>query len=152
MSEHPIQSLMDTTLQKIREMADVNTIIGEQIVSADGTVIIPVSKVSMGFASGGSDVGAKTAKTMFGGGGGAGVTINPVAFIVISKGNVKLLQIENSTTASGKAVSLVPELFDKVTALFNKDKKDKQPQSNAQSVDGQTTNGQKAESTDSVAQ
>lgn len=127
MSEHPIQSLMESTLQKIREMADVNTIIGEQIVSSDGTVIIPVSKVSMGFASGGSDFGAKTEKSMFGGGGGAGVTINPVAFIVISNGNVKLLQIENSTTAGGKAISLVPELFDKITALFAKDKKDKQP-------------------------
>lgn len=123
MSEHPIQSLMDTTLQKIRDMADVNTIIGNQIVSADGTVIIPVSKVSMGFVSGGSDIGAKATKEMFGGGGGAGVTINPVAFIVISNGNVKLLQIENSTSATGKAVSLVPELFDKVTALFGKDKK-----------------------------
>lgn len=123
MSEHPIQSLMENTLQKIREMADANTIIGEQIVSPDGTVIIPVSKVSMGFASGGTDLGAKTTKPMFGGGGGAGVSINPVAFIVISRGTVKLLQIENSTTPGGKAVSLVPELFDKVTALFNKGKK-----------------------------
>lgn len=119
MSEHPIQALMDTTLQKIREMADTNTIIGEQIVTADGTVIIPVSRVSLGFASGGSDVGTNK----FAGGGGAGVSINPIAFIVVSGGNVKLLQIENSTTASGKAVSLVPELFDKITALFGKDKK-----------------------------
>lgn len=123
MSEHPIQALMDTTLQKIKDMADVNTIIGEQIVAKDGTIIIPVSKVSMGFASGGTDLGAKTQKTMFGGGSGAGVTINPVAFIVVSDGNVKLLQIDNSATASGKAVALVPELFDKITALFNKDKK-----------------------------
>jgi sporulation protein YtfJ len=127
MNEHPIQALMETTLQKIRDMADVNTIIGQQIVAADGTVIIPVSKVSMGFASGGSDVGAKSAKTMFGGGGGAGVTINPVAFIVISNGDVKLLQIENSTTPAGKAIALVPELFDKITALFNKDKKEQKP-------------------------
>lgn len=125
MSEHPIQALMDTTLQKIRDMADTNTIIGEQIVTADGTVVIPVSKVTMGFASGGSDFGANSQKNMFGGGGGAGVSISPIAFIVISGGNVKLLQIENSTTASGKAVSLVPELFDKVAALFNKDKKKK---------------------------
>lgn len=125
MSEHPIQALMDTTLQKIRDMADTNTIIGEQIVTPDGTVVIPVSKVTMGFASGGSDLGANSQKNMFGGGGGAGVSINPIAFIVISGGNVKLLQIENSTTASGKAVSLVPELFDKITALFDKDKKKK---------------------------
>lgn len=128
MSDHPIQALMDTTLQKIRDMVDVNTIIGDQIVTPDGTVIIPVSKVSVGFASGGSDVGAKSTKTMFGGGGGAGMTINPVAFIAVSHGNVKLLQIENSTTAGGKAVALVPELFDKITALFNKDKKEDKTQ------------------------
>jgi sporulation protein YtfJ len=138
MSEHPIQALMDTTLQKIRDMVDVNTIIGDQICVADGTVIIPVSKVSMGFASGGSDVGAKSTKTMFGGGGGAGLTINPVAFIVVSNGNVKLLQIENSTSTGGKAVAIVPELFDKITALF--DKKGKQP--NQKADDTASTAGQ----------
>lgn len=123
MSEHPIQSLMDTTLQKIRDMVDVNTIIGDQICTADGTVIIPVSKVTMGFASGGSDIGTKTQKEMFGGGGGAGVTINPVAFIAVSNGNVKLLQLGGGTGAGDKAVALVPEMFDKIAALFNKDKK-----------------------------
>lgn len=127
MSEHPIQSLMDTTLQKIREMADVNTIIGQQIVTPDGTVIIPVSRVSMGFASGGSDFGAKAEKPLFGGGGGAGVSIQPVAFIVISNGNVKLLHVDNATSAGGKAVALVPELFDKVASLFNKEKKKPEP-------------------------
>lgn len=148
MNEHPILSLMDTTLQKIRDMADVNTIIGDQIVSPDGTIIIPVSKVSMGFASGGSDVGSKSPKSMFGGAGGAGVTINPIAFIVVSKGDVKLLQIENSTTPTGKAVSLVPELFDKVVALFNKDKADKksagiQPAANQQGSAGEPISQEK---------
>lgn len=123
MSEHPIQSLMDTTLQKIRDMVDVNTIIGDQICTPDGTVIIPVSKVTMGFASGGSDIGTKTQKEMFGGGGGAGVTINPVAFIAVSNGNVKLLQLGGGSGAGDKAVALVPEMFDKIASLFNKDKK-----------------------------
>ena len=123
MSEHPIQGLMDTTLEKIRNMVDVNTIIGDQIVAADGTVIIPVSKVSLGFASGGSDLPNKSEKELFGGGSGAGVTINPIAFIVVSNGNVKLLQIKQSTSVADNAISLVPELIDKISALFGKDKK-----------------------------
>lgn len=125
MSEHPIEGLMNTALQNIREMMDVNTIIGQTITAPDGTVIIPVSKVSLGFASGGSDFTNKSNKDLFGGGSGAGGTIVPVAFIVVSNGNVKLLQISQNTTSMDKAVSLVPELFDKITALFgkNKDKK-----------------------------
>lgn len=126
MSEHPIQNLMDTTLQKIRDMVDVNTIIGDQIVTPDGTVIIPVSKVSMGFASGGSDIGTKTQKPMFGGGGGAGFTIKPVAFITVQNGSVKLLQIDSgSSNPTQQAVALVPEMFDKITALFDKTSKKK---------------------------
>ncbi|MDR3552063.1 MAG: GerW family sporulation protein [Clostridia bacterium] len=122
MSEHPIEGLMNTALQNIRQMMDVNTIIGEKITTEDGTVIIPVSKVSLGFASGGSDFPSKTDKELFGGGSGAGGTIIPVAFIVISNGDVKLLQISPSNTPADKAISLVPELFDKITALFNKNK------------------------------
>ena len=82
MSEHPIQGLMSTTMQKIREMVDVNTIIGEPILSPDGTVIIPVSKVSFGFASGGSDIPSKQPKDIFGGASGAGVSIQPLYFLV----------------------------------------------------------------------
>ena len=125
MSEHPIQGLMDTTLEKIRNMVDVNTIIGDQIVAADGTVIIPVSKVSLGFASGGSDLPNKSDKDLFGGGSGAGVTINPIAFIVVSNGNVKLLQIKQSSSVADNAIALVPELVDKISGLFSKDKKKK---------------------------
>ena len=96
MSDHPIEGLMGTTLEKIKQMVDINTIIGDPITSPDGTVIIPVSKISYGFASGGSDFPTKTQaeKTFFGGGAGAGVSINPVAFITICNGNVKLLQID----------------------------------------------------------
>ena len=148
MSEHPIQGLMNTALQNIREMVDVNTIIGDQIVTGDGTVIIPISKVTLGFASGGSDFPSKSEKELFGGGSGAGATINPIAFIVVNNGNVKLLQIENSTTPTGKAVSLVPELFDKVVALFNKDKADKksagiQPAANQQGSAGEPISQEK---------
>jgi sporulation protein YtfJ len=123
MSEHPIQGLMNTALQNIREMVDVNTIIGDQIVTGDGTVIIPISKVTLGFASGGSDFPSKSEKELFGGGSGAGATINPIAFIVVNNGNVKLLQITQNSSAADNAISLVPELIDKLTSLFGKDKK-----------------------------
>ena len=87
---HPINSLMDTTLKKIKEMVDVNTIIGDPITTPDGTTIIPVSKVSYGFASGGSDLPTKRdSKDCFGGGSGAGVTIKPVGFLTIYKGDIK---------------------------------------------------------------
>ena len=87
-NEHPIRGLMDTTLEKIRTMVDSNTIIGTPIHTADGTMIIPVSRMSFGFASGGSDFPSKTNKDLFGGGGGAGVSVTPVAFLVVKDGNV----------------------------------------------------------------
>lgn len=125
MSDHPIHGLMDTTLEKIKQMVDVNTIIGNPIVTPDGTTIIPVSKIVYGFASGGSEFANKQqpSANLFGGGGGAGVTINPVAFIAISHGDVKLLNITQDS--SGQAIALVPEVFDKIVSLFKKDKNKK---------------------------
>lgn len=123
MSDHPINSLMDTTMKKIKEMIDVNTIIGDPITTPDGTTIIPVSKVSYGFASGGSDLPTKREnKDCFGGGSGAGVTINPVAFLSISKGAVKLIPIEKYDGAVDRIVGMVPDLVDKVTDMLKKDK------------------------------
>ncbi len=81
MSEHPIEGLMGVTMQKIKEMVDVNTIIGEPVITPDGTTIIPVSKVSFGFASGGTDLPTSQPKQTFGGGGGAGITLQPLAFL-----------------------------------------------------------------------
>lgn len=114
---------MDTTMDKIKEMVDVNTIIGDPITSPEGTIIIPVSKVTYGFASGGSDFPTKKEnKDCFGGGSGAGVTIQPVAFLTVYKGNVKLIPLEKYDGAADRVVGMVPELVDKVTALFKKDK------------------------------
>lgn len=125
MSEHPINGLMDTTLDKIKSMVDVNTIIGDPITSPDGTIIIPVSKVSYGFASGGSDIRQKkdNQPPAFGGGSGAGVTINPVGFLAVMKGEVKFIPITKYDGPADRIVGMVPELFDKVKGLFNKDKK-----------------------------
>ncbi|MDL2254101.1 GerW family sporulation protein [Ruminococcaceae bacterium OttesenSCG-928-I18] len=126
-SEHPINSLMDVTLDKIKQMTDSNTIIGNPIHTADGTTILPVSKVSFGFASGGSDfVSAKAPKDLFGGGSGAGMSIQPVAFLVLKDGNVRLIQLADHSATIDRALNMLPEIMDKVNGLISKNKKDKQ--------------------------
>lgn len=122
MSEHPIEGMMNTTLEKIRQMVDANTVVGEPVVSPDGSVIIPVSKINYGFASGGSDLPTKNGgeKKLFGGGAGAGVTISPVAFITICNGNVKLLQIDPCSSSLDRAISMVPDMVETVSRLFSK--------------------------------
>lgn len=122
--EHPIGNLMNTTMDKIKEMVDVNTIVGEPITSPDGTLIIPVSKVSYGFAAGGSDLPTKKEnKDCFGGGSGAGITIQPVAFLTVYKGEVKMLPIEKYDGATDRVVGMIPDVIDKVKDMFKKDKK-----------------------------
>ncbi len=120
---YPIENLVEKALTKIREMSDVETIIGEPIKGTGDVTIIPVSKVSVGFAAGGSDIPtAKTSKDIFGGGSGAGLTISPVAFIVINKdGNVELLQISQGD-GGGKLLGQLPELITKVKDMFAKKK------------------------------
>lgn len=128
---HPIEGLMDTTLDKIKQMVDVNTVIGTPITTADGTTIIPVSKVTYGFASGGSEFASKKMENnrLFGGGSGAGVTINPIAFIAVSNGEAKLLNIESFQDSQDRAVAMVPDLIDKIVGLFKKDKKENSKES-----------------------
>lgn len=121
--EHPIGSLMDTTMEKIKEMIDVNTIIGEPITSPDGTLIIPVSKVSYGFAAGGSDLPTKKEnKDCFGGGSGAGVTIQPVAFLTVYQGDVRLVSVDRDEGTADKLVNMIPDVIKKVKGVFKKDK------------------------------
>ncbi|MBQ5968883.1 MAG: GerW family sporulation protein [Clostridia bacterium] len=124
MSEKSAGAILSATIEKIRDLVDTSTIIGEPI-TADGTTIIPVSKVTYGFASGGADFPSKSSKDLFGGGGGAGVTITPVAFLVIADGEVTLKHITAYDNAAERVVNLVPEMFDKVTGLVNKSKKNK---------------------------
>ena len=124
-NKKPLEGLMGVTMEKIKQMVDVNTVIGDPITTPDGSVIIPVSRVVYGFASGGSSFVVKDSpdKDLFGGGAGAGGTINPVAFIVITNGNAKVLSIDtpNSTVAE-KALAMAPEMIDKITGLFNNKK------------------------------
>lgn len=118
-----VKDLVGTAMGKIKELSDVDTIIGEPIKIDGNITIIPVSKVSYGFAAGGSDLPSKAGGNLFGGGSGGGVTIQPLAFIVVANGDVKLLQINQDKSSTGAIVNLVPELFDKVQSMFSKDKK-----------------------------
>ena len=121
MAEHPISGMMDTTLQHIREMVDASTVIGEPVIQGD-TIVIPVSKISYGFASGGSDLPTKMQKDCFGGGGGAGVTVSPVAFLVIRDGEVKILQVEQYQSPTDRALALIPDVIEKIRGFFSKKK------------------------------
>ena len=123
MNEHPIEGLMDVTLEKIKSMVDSNTLIGNPINMPDGTLILPVSKVSFGFATGGSDFPSKTSKQLFGGGGGAGVSISPIAFLVVRGNSVRMLQLADTSNSVDRAIGMMPEMVDKVADLFGKNKK-----------------------------
>ena len=137
MSEHPIEGLMITAMNSIEDMIDVNTIIGEPIETKEGTVIIPISRVSFGFAAGGSEFRGETIdeyskrekeeqiqyRLPFGGGSGAGVNINPVAFLIVQGKSVKLLQVEHMNTVD-KLIDYIPEAIEKIESIFKKENKD----------------------------
>ncbi|NLY18580.1 MAG: sporulation protein YtfJ [Clostridiaceae bacterium] len=138
MEVHPIDELMKTAMESIRDMVDVNTIVGDAVQTADDTVIIPVSRVAFGFAAGGGDYQSrkdyKSASQEdnfpFAGGSGAGVTIHPVAFMVVGKNNtIKLLPVEHNTTID-RIMDFIPNLLDKITPLIQKkpdtEKKDRE--------------------------
>ena len=122
--EKSANSILKTTIEKVRDLVDVSTIIGEPINLPDGLTIIPISKVTYGFASGGSDFPSKNNVELFGGAGGAGITINPVAFLVVKDGEVTIKHIVSNDNAIERAVSMVPDMFDKITNLANKKKKE----------------------------
>lgn len=124
MSEHPIENLMTTAMSSLRDMIDVNTIVGDTVEMSDGTVIIPVSKVSFGFASGGSDFVSKyskfpDSKTPFGGGSGAGVNISPIAFLIVKESSVKLLTVEANRPLD-KLMDLAPDAINKIIDITSK--------------------------------
>ena len=125
--EHQIDGLMEAAMNSIKEMVDVNTIIGSPVNIPDGTVIIPISRVSVGFAAGGSEFAGRKEDKLplpFGGGSGAGVTINPVGFLVVGGGTVKFISV-NQQSATEKLVDYMPEAIDKIQGIFKKDSKEK---------------------------
>ena len=132
--------ILESTIEKVKDLVNVSTIIGDPIKVEGGVTIIPVSKVTYGFASGGSDFPSKSNQDIFGGGGGAGVTILPVAFLVIDAyGNVDVKHITAFDNAAERIVGLVPEMFDKVSNAVNKAKMDKAINSAMTSVDADET-------------
>lgn len=135
MNNHPIEGLMKTAMENIKEMVDVNTILGDPVETPDGTVIVPISRVSFGFAAGGSEFetnGGAVAKEKekdrnqvataesnnlpFGGGSGAGITINPVAFLVVGKEQIKLLPVESNVLVD-RILDSAPQLLDKIQTI-----------------------------------
>ena len=119
---HPIQGLMRTAMQSLQKMVDVNTVVGDAVETKDGTVIVPVSQVSFGFAAGGGEYGvarrsATDATIPFGGGSGAGVTVKPVAFLVVQQGAVRLLPVDQQASIE-RLLDLAPEIIDKILSAF----------------------------------
>lgn len=113
MAEHAVNGLMQETMEKIRSMVDVNTIIGDPIVTQDGTTLIPISKVTFGFGSGGSDFKSKNsgddAPLCFGGGGGAGVSITPVAFLIVNGADARILPVNMpAETSTDRLIEMIP--------------------------------------------
>lgn len=135
MAEHPIQGLMKTAMENIKEMVDVNTIVGDPVETPDGSVILPVSRVGFGFAAGGSEFNASSesgqnsrdefdseGKSLpFGGGSGGGVSITPIAFLLVSPGSgVKLLNVDRSTHLYDRLIDLAPGLIEKIQEMTTK--------------------------------
>ena len=112
--------ILSTTIEKVRQLVDVSTIVGEPIKLSEEITVIPVSKVTYGFASGGSDFPSKNNKDLFGGGGGAGITINPVAFLILKGGEVTLKHITANDNATERIVNMIPDVIDKVSDVADK--------------------------------
>lgn len=139
MSDHPIQGLMKTAMENIKEMVDVNTIVGDPVETPDGSVIMPVSKVGFGFAAGGSEfvvdkkgTESSTSEHPFGGGSGGGVSITPIAFLVVSTTGVKMVHIDGSTHLYEKLMDFAPQVVDKIQQMVSN------PQAKKQTDNGST--------------
>jgi sporulation protein YtfJ len=128
---HPIENIMQITMSEIKQMVDVNTIVGDAIVTPDGSTILPVSKVSFGFVTGGSEYGDKkeqvvseNIKPPFGGGGGAGITIYPIAFLIIKNDDVKMMTVEHPNTYE-TLLDKIPTILNQVKKMFEQNRQEK---------------------------
>ena len=121
MEKHPIQGLMETSMQSIREMVDVNTVLGDAIIAKDGSTVIPVSKVSFGFVAGGGEYGARSAQEEypFAGGAGAGVSLQPVGFLVCGDEHVRMLPAQAKTPVD-RAIDLLPGVLEEIKNALEK--------------------------------
>lgn len=121
-----LPNMLETTIQKIRDMVDANTVVGQPITTSDGTTILPVSKISIGLGGGGSDFASskvQNGQMPFGGGVGAGVKVTPVCFLVVKEGNVRILTIaEPANSTADRIVEMVPETLDRIGSFLDKKK------------------------------
>ena len=120
MSEKNLEGMINISLEKVKGMVDSNSIIGAPISIHDGTTIIPVSKVSVGFGCGGSDFPSASTKEMFGGGTGGGVTIQPVAFLILKGDSVRMIQLADKNNVTERIANMVPDAIDSISGLFSK--------------------------------
>lgn len=141
MSDHPIQGLMKEAMSNIKEMVDVNTIIGDPVETPDGSVILTVSKVGFGFAAGGSefilDGGSQGQQAQpFGGGSGGGVSITPIAFLIVGSHGVKMIHLDQGTHLLEKMMDLAPQVVDKIQSMLPKKEKGKKQENGQSSSNG----------------
>lgn len=151
MPEHPIQGLMQTAMENIKGMVDVNTIVGDPVQTPDGSVIMPISKVGFGFVAGGSDIRMDDEENHkhtqsdahhasvalpFGGGSGGGVSITPIAFLVVGTQGVKVVPLDSQTHLIERVIDIAPGMIDKMQTMF---KQQQQQQSNTASIDARIT-------------
>lgn len=120
MKEQSASGILGTSIEKIKDLVDVSTIIGDPIKISDTLQIIPVSKVTYGFASGGTDFPSKNNSELFGGGGGAGITISPVAFLVVNNGSVTVRYLNAAEGSVERAIGMIPDVVDKATEVITK--------------------------------
>jgi len=119
-----VEQLMNEAMKNVKTMVDANTIVGDVITTPDGTLIIPITRVTMGFGAGGSEFGARPGPDgekgkMFGGGTGAGVTVNPVAFLVVTKDSVRIMPVSNTMSTVERVIDTMPELMGKFNNFVN---------------------------------
>lgn len=122
MSDHPIEALMKTAMESIKDMVDVNTVVGDAVEAPDGTVIIPVSKVSCGFAAGGSEFNASTERKEppalpFGGGSGAGMSVQPVGFLVVGNAQIRFLPVNGQNVYLERLVDMAPTVLERIQGM-----------------------------------
>ncbi len=130
-NKHPIEGIMYTSLQGLKEMIDVNTIVGDAITTPDGSVIIPISKVSIGFGVGGTEFekfqrsknSEEEPKNMFGGGTGGGISLTPEAFLVVGNGKIRMISVTPQNGIYDRVLDMIPDAIDKVSEFFSKGKK-----------------------------
>lgn len=127
MSEHPISGLMDSSLDNLKKLVDVNSVVGDPIHTPDGTTIIPISKVSFGFAAGGSDLPTAKPSDLFGGGSGGGVSISPLAFLIVKGESVRIVHIMEADNTVEKVAGMVPDVIDQISGLFKGKKSKDEP-------------------------